>query len=149
MLDYYAFARDTINESLSDFLKKRQTPGQALWSLRSIDLRAIALRAIALHTSFGNLHKPRNASLLLLISAPIRIKVFSFVNYKRKNSQNPEKIYVKDSHFICGKSASYYHEYSTYFREAKYLHKRLVLHTLHRFENFVNKYISQKVDLTV
>ena len=34
------FVRDTISESLSDFLKKSQTPVQALWSLRNIDLRS-------------------------------------------------------------------------------------------------------------
>ena len=33
--------RDTISESLSDFLLKSQTPFKALWSLRSIDLRVI------------------------------------------------------------------------------------------------------------
>ena len=31
-----ALVRDTISESLSDFLQESQTPVEALWSLRSI-----------------------------------------------------------------------------------------------------------------
>ena len=79
--------RDTISESLSDFLQKSQTPVEALWSLRSIDHRVIAL-----HSSFVKLHMPQNASLILLISEPIRVNVFSFVIYKRGNSQHPEQV---------------------------------------------------------
>ena len=45
-----AFVWDTISESLSDALLKRQTPFQALWSLRSVDLKIIAL-----HPSFGEI----------------------------------------------------------------------------------------------
>ena len=78
--------RDTISESLSDFLQKSQTPADALWSLRSNDLRVIAL-----HPSLVKLRMPQNASLVPLISAPIRVNIFSFVIYKRGNSQYSEQ----------------------------------------------------------
>ena len=78
--------RDTISESLSGFPQKSQTPIEALWSLRSIDLRVIAL-----HPSFVKLRIPQNASLVPLISEPIRVNVISFVIYKRGNSQYPEQ----------------------------------------------------------
>ena len=79
--------RDTISESLSDFPQKNQTPVEELWSLRSIDLRVIAL-----HPSFVKLRMPQNASLVPLISEPIRVNVISFVIYKRGNSQYPEQL---------------------------------------------------------
>ena len=69
------------------FLQKSQTPAEALWSLCSIDLRVIAL-----HPSFVKLRIPQNASLIPLISEPIRVNIFSFVIYKRGNSQYPEQI---------------------------------------------------------
>ena len=76
--------RDTISERLSDFLEKSQTtPVEALWSLRSIDCRV--------HPSFGKVRMPQNASLIVLISEPIRVNVFSFVIYKRGNSQYPKQ----------------------------------------------------------
>ena len=78
--------RDTISESLSDFLLKSQIPVEALWSLRSIHLRVIAL-----HPSFVNLRMPQNTSIVPLTSEPIRVNVFSFVTYKRGNSQYPEQ----------------------------------------------------------
>ena len=65
------FVQDTISESLLDFPRKSQTPVEALWSLRSIDLRVIAL-----HPSLANSHMPQNASLVSLISEPIRVNVF-------------------------------------------------------------------------
>ena len=80
------FVRDTISESLSGFPLKSQTPIEALWCLRSIDLRVIAL-----HPSFVKLRMPQNASLVPLISEPIRINVISLVIYKRGNSQYPEQ----------------------------------------------------------
>ena len=55
------------------------------WSLHNIDLRVIAL-----HPSFVNLCMPKNASLVLLISEPIRVNVFSFV-IQRGNLQYPEQ----------------------------------------------------------
>ena len=89
-IDVHAIAvrivRDAISESLSDFLLKSQVPVEALWSLRSIDLRVIAF-----HPSFVNLRMPQNASLVPLISEPIRVDVFSFVIHKRGNSQYPEQ----------------------------------------------------------
>ena len=78
--------RDAISESLSGFPQKSQTSIEALWSLRSIDLRVIAL-----HPSFVKLRMPQNASLVPLISEPIRVNVISFVIYKRGNSQYPEQ----------------------------------------------------------
>ena len=81
-----ALVQDTISESLSGFPQKSQTPIEALWSLRSIDLRVMAL-----HPSFVKLHMPQNASLVPLISEPIRVNVISFVIYKRGNSQYPEQ----------------------------------------------------------
>ena len=86
-LFYPFFVRDTISESLSDFLLKSQLPVEALWSLRSIDLRVIAL-----HPSFVNSRMPQNASLVLLISEPIRVNAFSFVIHKRGKSQYPEQV---------------------------------------------------------
>ena len=68
-----------INESLSGFLQKSQTPKQALWSLCSIDLWVIAL-----HPSFVKLRMPQKASLVTLISEPIRVNVFSFVTWSTK-----------------------------------------------------------------
>ena len=85
-LDTNDVVQDTISESLSDFAQKDQTPVEALWSLRSIDLRVIAL-----HPSFVKLRMPQNASLVPLISEPIRVNVISFVIYKRGNSQYPEQ----------------------------------------------------------
>ena len=82
----HSLVRDTISESLSGFPQKSQTPIEALWSLRSIDLRVIAL-----HPSFVKLRMPQNASLVPLISEPIRVNVISFVTYKRGNSQYPEQ----------------------------------------------------------
>ena len=79
--------RDTVTESLWDFLLKSQTPVDALWSLRSIDLTVMAL-----HPFFFNLRMPQNASLIPLISEPIRVNVFSFVTRKRGNSQYPKQI---------------------------------------------------------
>ena len=66
--------RDTISESLPDFLLQNQTHVEALWSLRSIDLGVIAL-----HPSFVNLRMPQNASLVPLTSKPIRVDFLSFV----------------------------------------------------------------------
>ena len=65
---------DTISESLSAFLRQIQTPAKALWSLRSINLRVTTL-----HPSFMILRMSQNASLVPLISEPIRVHVFSFV----------------------------------------------------------------------
>ena len=48
------FVRDTISESLSDFLLKSQIPVEALWSLRNIDPRVIAL-----HPFFVKLRMPQ------------------------------------------------------------------------------------------
>ena len=80
--------RDTIRESLSDFLlKKSQIPVEALWSLRSIDLRVIAL-----HPSCVNSRMPQNASLVPWSSEPISVNVFSFVIRKRGNSQYPQQL---------------------------------------------------------
>ena len=73
---FLIFVRDTIIEGLSDFLQKSQTPVQALWSLRCIDLRVITL-----HPSFVKLRMLKNASLVPLISARIRTNVVSFVIY--------------------------------------------------------------------
>ena len=78
--------RDTISESLSDILLKSQTPVEALWSLRSIDLRVIAL-----HPSFVDSRMPQNASLVPLISKPLRVNAVSFVIHKRGNSQYPDQ----------------------------------------------------------
>ena len=77
---------DTISESYPDFLLKSQTPVEVLWNLRSIDLRVIAL-----HPSFVNSRMPQNASLVPLISEPIRVNVFSSVIHKRGNSQYKEQ----------------------------------------------------------
>ena len=55
-------------KSFSDFLQRSQTSVEALWSLRSIDLRVIAL-----HLSIVKLRMPQNASLVPLISEPIRV----------------------------------------------------------------------------
>ena len=82
--------RDTISESLLDFPLKSQTPVEASWSLRSIDLRVIAL-----HPFFVNLRMPQNASLVQLINEPIRVNVFSFVIHERGNSQYPEQDMIK------------------------------------------------------
>ena len=79
----------TISESLSDILQRSQTPVEALWSLRSIDLRVITL-----HPSFVKLRMPQNTSLVLLISEPIRVNVFSFVVYERGSSQYPEQVFA-------------------------------------------------------
>ena len=79
--------RDTISECLLDFSLKSQTPVEALWILRSIDLRVIAL-----HPSFVNSRMPQNALLIPWISEPIRVNVFSFVIHKRGNSQYPEQL---------------------------------------------------------
>ena len=86
--------RYTINNSLSDFLLKSQTPVKAHWSLPSIDLRVIAL-----HPSCVNLRMPLNASLVPLTSKPIRVNVFSYVIYKEGNSQYPEQ--NKYARIIC------------------------------------------------
>ena len=95
----YRIVEDTISESLSDFLLKSQTPFEALWSLRSIDLRVIAL-----HPSFVNSRMPQTASLVPLISEPIRVNVFSFVIHKRGNSQNPEQWISKNYTALVGSS---------------------------------------------
>ena len=87
MFQFALFVRDSISESLSDFLLMSQTPVEARWSLRSIDLRAITL-----HLSFVNLRMPQNAALVPLISEPIRVNVFSFLIHKRGNSQYPEQL---------------------------------------------------------
>ena len=58
---------------------------------RSASLRSIDLRVIALHPSFVNSRMPQNASLVPLISEPIRVNVFSFFIHKRGNSQYPEQ----------------------------------------------------------
>ena len=70
----YYFVRDTVSESLSDILQNSQTPVQALWNQRSIDLRFITL-----HPSFVKVNLPRSAWLVQLTSEPIRDNVFSFV----------------------------------------------------------------------
>ena len=89
MILFEDIGRDTISESLSDFLQRSQTPVEALWSLRSIDLRVIALLL-----SFVELRMLQNASLVSLISEPIRVKVFSFVVYKRGVRSIPNKIFL-------------------------------------------------------
>ena len=76
LVSFCIIVRDTISESLSGFPQKSQTPIEALWSLRSIDLRVIA-------------HDP---SFVKLISKPIRVNIISFVISKRGNSQYPEQI---------------------------------------------------------
>ena len=83
---FHTFVRDTVSKSLSDFLRKGQISFQALWSLRSIDLRVIAL-----HPSFMKLRMLQDASLVPLISEPIRVNVFSFVTYKRGIRSIPNK----------------------------------------------------------
>ena len=45
-----------------------------------------------LRPSFVDSHLPQNASLVPLISEPIRVNVVSFVIHKRGNSQYPELI---------------------------------------------------------
>ena len=83
------FVRDTISESILDFLQKSQTPVQALWSLRNIDLRVIAF-----HLFIVNLRMPQSVSLVLLINEPIRVNmvnIISFVIYNKGNSQYPER----------------------------------------------------------
>ena len=72
--------RDTVSESLLDFLQKSQTPVQVLWSLRSIDPMVIAF-----HPSFVNLRMPQNASLVLLISEPNRVNICDLQKGKSKN----------------------------------------------------------------
>ena len=65
--------RDTTSGILSDLRQESHTPVQALWSLRSIDLRVIAP-----HPFFVmKLRMPQNASLVPLISGPIRVSAFS------------------------------------------------------------------------
>ena len=95
---------DTISESLSDFLLKSQTPFEALWSLRSIDIRVIAL-----YPSFVNSRMPQNASLVPLMSETIRINVFSFVIHKSRNLQDPEQ--VMKLHELCYVHINYHYNY--------------------------------------
>ena len=54
-------------------------------------MRSSVFRVFLLHFSFVNLRMPQNASLVLLISEPIRINFFSFVIYKIGSSQYPEQ----------------------------------------------------------
>ena len=84
---FFYLVRDTISESLSDFLLKSQIPAEALWSLRSIDLRVIVL-----HPSFVNSCMPQNSSLVPLTSEPIRVNVFSFVIIKGGIHSIPKNI---------------------------------------------------------
>ena len=72
------FVRGTISENLLDFSRKARPLSKRFWILRSSDSRVI--RAC-----------PKNASFVLLIGKPIRVKVFSFVTYKRGSSQYPEQ----------------------------------------------------------
>ena len=54
---------------LSDFVQKSKTPVQALWNSRSID---------RLYPSFAKLRMLQNASLVPLISNPIRVNALFF-----------------------------------------------------------------------
>ena len=73
-----------LMKNLSDYLQKSQTPVEALWSLRSIDLRVIAL-----HLTFVKLRIPQNASLFLLISEPIRVNLRTYKTFQSNLKPEP------------------------------------------------------------
>ena len=108
-------------------------PVEALWSLRSINLRIIAL-----HTSFVKLRMPQNASLIPLISEPIRANVFSFVIYKWGTSQYPEQIPSLLA-FFSAKSAN-----STVFRIPILLETEIFLCEAFRFRQTLQTLDAQK-----
>ena len=94
-------ARGTISGGLSGFLRRGRAPVGALWGLRGVGFVVMALRP-----SFVGLRMPGGggALLVLLVSGPVGVDVFSIVIRKGGNSQRLGLVF-STSHdalrFVC------------------------------------------------